>query len=284
MKKLNNARKTIAIQGFKGSFHHEAAELFFGEETQIVECATFRETFKVAANSKLSDGGLAAIENSTAGSILPNYNLLQRSNLHITGEIFLHISQNLLANNSVNIDDIQEVQSHPMALLQCMDYLEKHGWKLIETEDTALSAKNIKQHRSKHAAAIASKFASKLYELQILAPNIQSEKKNFTRFLVLEPEKQFNIEGSENKASLYFETEHKRGSLAKVLSIVADKNINLSKLQSFPIPGSDWKYYFHADMEFENPEDFLAAVKLLQKKTSTLKVYGVYKKGITYQG
>ena len=275
--------KRIAIQGFHGSFHHEAAELYFGADTQVVECATFRETFKSAANAKLSDGGLVAIENSIAGSILPNYNLLQKSNLHVTGEIFLQIKQNLLVNHGVELKDIHEVQSHPMALLQCVDFLEKRQWKLVETDDTALSAKNIKQHHSTHIAAIASRFAAKLYDLHVIAPNIHSAKRNFTRFLVVEPERSFKLQGDENKASLYFETEHTQGSLARVLTIVADNGINLSKLQSFPIPGSDWKYYFHADMEFEKADVFQKTVKQIEGKTSALKVYGVYKKGVTHE-
>ncbi|NUN10823.1 MAG: chorismate mutase [Ignavibacteriaceae bacterium] len=272
----------IAIQGFTGSFHHEAVELYFGTGTEIVECATFRETFNTAADPELSDGGLIAIENSIAGSILPNYNLLQKSKLHITGEIYLQIRQNLLANHGVTLDDIREVQSHPMALLQCSDFLEKHRWKLVETEDTALSAKNIKMHHSTHIAAIAGRFAAKLYSLNILASNIHTVKKNYTRFLVLKPSKEITASGDENKASLYFETEHKKGSLAAVLTTVADNDINLSKLQSFPIPGSDWKYYFHADMEFTDVDAFNRTVTALRNKTAALKVYGIYKKGVTY--
>src|ERR1700710_1067819 len=157
----------IAIQGYEGSFHQVAARQFFGKDVTVFPCATFREVVKIAANNKESKGGVMAIENSIAGSILPNYNLLQKSNLQIVGEIYLQIEQNLLVNPGVKLEDIREVHSHPMAILQCIDYLEKYNWKLIETEDTALSAKHIHQHRSKHIAGIASKLSADLFQLEI---------------------------------------------------------------------------------------------------------------------
>src|SRR5580693_7469752 len=135
----------VAIQGYEGSFHQQAARQFFGKEVEVIPCATFREVVKIAANKKESDGGVMAIENSIAGSILPNYNLLQKSNLRIIGEIYLHIVQNLMVNPGVALKDIREVHSHPMAIQQCLEYLDKYDWKLVETEDTALSAKHIHQ-------------------------------------------------------------------------------------------------------------------------------------------
>src|SRR5574340_170165 len=150
--------KKIAIQGFEGSFHQAAARKFFGKEVEVICCSTFREVVKISDNRNKSDGGLMAIENSIAGSILSNYNLLQKSNLKIVGEIYLQIDQNLLVNPGVSLEEIREVHSHPMALLQCMDFLEKYKWKLIETEDTALSARHIHQNKSKHIAAIAGEF------------------------------------------------------------------------------------------------------------------------------
>ncbi|MGH2565126.1 MAG: prephenate dehydratase [Ginsengibacter sp.] len=271
--------KKISIQGFEGSFHQVAARQFFGNNVEIICCSTFREVVKIASDKNESDGGIMAIENSLAGSILPNYNLLQKSHLKIIGEVYLKINQNLLINPGVRLEDIREVHSHPMALLQCMDYLEKYNWKLIETEDTALSAKHIHQHRSKHIAAIASKLASELYQLEILASNIHTLKNNYTRFLVLErPESVIDIEDAD-KASVNFQTDHSKGSLAKVLSKIAEGDINLSKLQSFPIPGSDWKYSFHADLEFENLEQFDKVIKDIQPITEALRIYGVYKKG-----
>jgi prephenate dehydratase len=271
--------KRISIQGFEGSFHQVAARQFFGSDVEIICCSTFREVVKIASDKNESNGGIMAIENSLAGSILPNYNLLQKSHLKIVGEVYLKINQNLLINPGVKLDDIREVHSHPMALLQCMDYLEKYNWKLIETEDTALSAKHIHQHRSKHIAAIASKLAAELYQLQVLAPNIHTLKNNYTRFLVLErPESAIDVEDAD-KASVNFQTDHSKGSLAKVLSKIAEGDINLSKLQSFPIPGSDWKYSFHADLEFQNLDQFNKVIKDIEPITEALRIYGVYKKG-----
>jgi prephenate dehydratase len=271
--------KKISIQGFEGSFHQVAARQFFGNDVEIICCSTFREVVKIAADKNESDGGIMAIENSLAGSILPNYNLLQKSHLKIIGEVYLKINQNLLINPGVKLEDIREVHSHPMALLQCMDYLEKYNWKLIETEDTALSAKHIHQHRSKHIAAIASKLAAELYNLNAIAPNIHTLKNNYTRFLVLErPENAKDVEGAD-KASVNFQTDHSKGSLAKVLTKIAERDINLSKLQSFPIPGSDWKYSFHADLEFQNIDQFNKVINDIQPITEALRIYGVYKKG-----
>jgi prephenate dehydratase len=271
--------KKISIQGFEGSFHQVAARQFFGKDVKIICCSTFREVIKIAADKNQSNGGVMAIENSLAGSILPNYNLLQKSNLKIVGEIYLQINQHLLINPNVKLEDIREVHSHPMALLQCIDYLEKFNWKLIETEDTALSAKHIHQHKSKHIAAIASKLAAELYQLNIVAPNIHTLKNNYTRFLVLErPETASEIDNAD-KASINFHTDNSRGSLAKVLSKIADGGINLSKLQSFPIPGSDWKYSFHADLEFAGLDQFNKVITDIKPITEALKIYGVYKKG-----
>jgi prephenate dehydratase len=236
---------------------------------------------KLAGNKKESDGGVMAIENSIAGSILPNYNLLQSSGLRVTGEIYLQINQHLMVNPGVKLQDIREVHSHPMALQQCLQYLDKFNWKMVETEDTALSAKHVHQHHSKHIAAIASKLAAELFGLTIIAPNVHTMKNNYTRFLIIQrPDVQVRQDGAD-KASVNFHTDHSKGSLAKVLTRIADGGINLSKLQSFPIPGSDWKYSFHADMEFENIEQFNKVMEDIQSITAELKIYGIYKKGKT---
>jgi prephenate dehydratase len=271
----------VSIQGYEGSFHQVAAQQYFGKQVEVIPCATFRDVVKIAGNKKESDGGVMAIENSIAGSILPNYNLLQKSNLCIVGEIYLHIKQQLLVNPGVKLDDIREVHSHPMALQQCLEYLDKYSWKLVETEDTALSAKHIHQHRSKHIAAIASKLAADIFELDVIAPNIHTAKNNYTRFLILQREDLAMPDPEANKASVNFHTDHSRGSLARVLTRIADGGINLSKLQSFPIPGSDWQYSFHADMEFDSPEQFDEVIKGIKPLTSELKIYGTYKKGQT---
>ncbi len=271
--------KRISIQGYEGSFHQLAARQFFGKKVEVICCPTFREVIKIAEKREQSDGGIMAIENSIAGSILPNYNLLQKSNLKIIGEIYLHIKQNLLVNPGVIMEDIREVHSHPMALLQCTEFLEKHNWKLIETEDTALSAKNLHQHRSKHIAAVASKLAADLFQLETIAPNIHTLKNNYTRFLVLQVAEVAEEIMHADKASIIFHTDHSKGSLAKVLTKIAEGDVNLSKLQSMPIPGSDWRYSFHVDMEFETLEQFHAVVESIKNLTADLKVYGVYKNG-----
>ena len=269
----------ISIQGYEGSFHQAAAQQFFGKNVQVIPCATFREVVKIASDKQHSDGGVMAIENSIAGSILPNYTLLQNSNLVIAGEVYLSIKQNLLVNKGVKLEDIKEVHSHQMALLQCIEYLEKYNWKLIETEDTALSAKHIHQYKNKHAAAIASKLAAELYNLDVIAPSIQTMKNNYTRFLVLQRAGTFDVVENANKASVNFHTDHSRGSLAKVLTSIAAAGINLSKLQSFPISGSNFKYSFHADMEFESLKVFYETIEKMKELTESLKVYGVYKNG-----
>lgn len=272
----------VSIQGYEGSFHQAAAAHFFGSSIRVIPCATFAEVVKIAADPGASDGGVMAIENSIAGSILPNYNLLKKSKLAIVGEIYLQIRQNLLVNPGVTLEDIHEVHSHPMALQQCLDFLDQYNWKLIETEDTALSAKMIHQRHSKHIAAIASRLAAELFDLEILAPDIHTMKNNYTRFLILRPEKQAVIPTGANKASVYFHTDHSRGSLAKALTRIADHGVNLSKLQSFPIPGSDWLYSFHADMEFDHIDQFHEVMEAIKPVTEELRTYGVYLKGQTY--
>jgi prephenate dehydratase len=269
---------TIAIQGYEGSFHQTAAREFFGNQVNVLPCATFRQVVKLAGDKKQTDGGIMAIENSIAGSILPNYQLLQKSNLFITGEVYLQIRQHLLVNKGVALTDIREVHSHPMAILQCTGYLDKQNWKLVETEDTALSAKYIRRHHSKHIAAIAGKLAADLYGLSIIAPNIHTEKNNYTRFLVVQPQKNNEPVTGADKASINFKTDHSRGSLTRVLSVIADGGINLSKLQSFPIPGSNFQYSFYADMEFEHASNFNEVISSIRGLTQELTIQGIYKK------
>jgi prephenate dehydratase len=269
----------FAIQGYEGSFHQMAAQHFLGKAVQVIPCATFREVVKMAASKKESSGGIMAIENSIAGSILSNYNLLQRSNLAIIGEVYLQIRQNLLVNPGIGLEQIREVHSHPMAIQQCFDFLDKYDWKLVETEDTALSAKHVHQHKSKHVAAIASKLAAELFDLDILVPNIHTLKNNYTRFLILQREDGASKIIDADKASLSFYTDHSRGSLARVLTKIAEDGINLSKLQSFPIPETDFKYSFHVDMEFQQIDQFEKVIEDIKPLTEHLKIYGVYKRG-----
>ncbi len=269
--------RPVAIQGYEGSFHQVAARIFFGKNVDILPCATFIDLIKEASNKKNTRGGVMAIENSIAGSIMPNYNLLQKSTLFVAGEVYLQINQNLLVNPGVQLEDIKEVHSHPMALQQCLGYLTKFPWKLIETEDTALSAKHIHQRKSKHIAAIASDLAAELFDLHMIAPKIHDVKDNYTRFLILQQSEEVVAEA--NKASINFHTDHAQGSLAKVLTVIAKDGINLSKLQSFPIAGSRFNYGFHADLEFDHVDQFKAVMEKMKSLTKFIRVLGVYKKG-----
>jgi prephenate dehydratase len=281
---LLKMEKKVTIQGYEGSFHQVAARQFFGKNVEVITCGTFKEVVCIGEDKKQSDGAVMAIENSIAGSILPNYNLLQKSKLQVIGEVYLSISQNLLANKGVRLEDIKEIHSHPMAILQCLDYLEKYNWKLVETEDTALSAKLVQQHKSKHIAAIASKFAAQLYDLNVLTPDVHTLKNNITRFLIMEPIATKTKVENADKASIYFQTDHSRGILSKVLAKIALGNVNLSKLQSMPIPGSTFKYGFYADLEFENTKQIEKVLENVKALTNSTKVLGLYKKGKVVKG
>ena len=274
------ANGPVEIQGYEGSFHQMEARYFYGKKVEVLCCDTFREVIAAAKDKKRTDGCIMAIENSIAGSILPNYNLLQKSNLKIVGEIYLQINQNLLVNHNVALEDIREVHSHTMALQQCYDFLDQYKWKLVESEDTALSAKHIAQYKSKYIAAIASSLAAELFDLKIIAPKIQTQKKNYTRFLVLKRPEDSTGSQAGNKASVNFQTVHKEGSLARVLGVMAIHKVNLTKLQSFPIPGSEFNYQFHADMEFENIKTFERVIEKIKPLTTQVKIYGVYNKGV----
>jgi prephenate dehydratase len=186
-----------------------------------------------------------------------------------------------MVNPGVKLEDIKEVHSHHMAIQQCFGFLDKHNWKLIETEDTALSAKHIHQHKNKHAAAIAGKLAAELYELDIIEPNIHTLKNNYTRFLIIRHKNVEDEIADADKASVNFITGNAKGSLAKVLTVIAEEGINLSKLQSMPIPGSNFKYSFHADMEFDNTDQLNSVINKLGNVTEELTVLGIYKNGKT---
>ena len=264
----------VAIQGYEGCFHHIAAEGFFGQGIEIVPCATFRGVVK-ALEEGSADAALMAIENSIAGSILPNYGLLQDRRLRVVGELYLQIRQNLLVLPDVELEDIREVWSHPMALLQCADYLDDKAWRLVETEDTALSAKHIAENGLRHSAAIASRLAAEMFGLKIIAPAINTVKNNYTRFMILK-RYDHRYSADANKASLYFKTDHKQGSLLRALQTM--ERVNMSKLQSYPIPSEPWHYLFHVDMEFDCFDDYIRTLDALQTVTSGIHVYGVYRK------
>jgi prephenate dehydratase len=281
---MNNAIpevKRIAIQGGYGAFHEIAAYGYFeNEEIEIVPRNTFKDLFKALKQGKV-DFGITAIENSIAGSILPNYNLLLESNLQIVGEIYLRIKQNLVALPGQSIDDIREVYSHPMAILQCQRFFDDHPTiRLIDSIDTALSAKEIADKKMMHAGAISSVRAANKYKLQIIAEGIETHSKNYTRFLILKGKNgKTNDVTSINKASLTFALAHKIGGLSKVLSILSFYDINLAKVQSLPIIGKDWEYQFFIDVEIESYRLYYQAIEAIKPFTSGLQILGEYLKG-----
>lgn len=267
----------IAIQGIKGSFHHQVAQEYFGEDVQVDECLSFDELVDSLLSGK-TDQAVMAIENSIAGPIIPNYALIDKNNLHIIGEHYLRIHQNLMALGGQKIEDITEVHSHPMALLQCMDFLKKYpNIKRVEDKDTAETARRIQQNNIKGIAAIASKTAAKMYDLEILAPEIQTINDNMTRFVILKKENSFVPQEAINRASLKFELDHKRGSLAAVLNVLSDCKMNLTKIQSLPKIETPWKYSFFVDVTFEKYSDYAKTKSLLEIMAEYFKVLGEYK-------
>ncbi|WP_374551641.1 prephenate dehydratase [Flavobacterium sp.] len=271
----------IAIQGIKGSFHHQVALEYFQSTIEIDECLSFESLVDslLKNNSQLA---VMAIENSIAGSIIPNYALIDKNNFQIIGEYYLDIVQNLMVLNGQKIEEIQEVHSHPMALLQCMDFLKKHpNIKLVEDKDTAETAKRIHQNQIKGIAAIGSKVAAELYNLSIIAPEIQTVNNNMTRFFIISKEKIHpKISGSNeeiNKASLKFELDDTPGSLATVLNVMTNCKLNLTKIQSMPIIETPFQYSFFVDVVFEKYKHYEKAVKILEIMTNHFKVLGEYK-------
>ncbi|MGM5629903.1 prephenate dehydratase [Apibacter raozihei] len=269
--------KSVVIQGIKGSFHHEAVVKFFKEEAvKVVDSPTFNSLVKSVTSNQV-DYGMMAIENSIAGTILPNYNLITKNNLHIVGEIALPIKHNLLALESETLESISEVQTHPMALLQCENFLELHpDWKLLAKDDTATCAKNIQINQLKGIASIGSILAAEMYNLKILQENIHDITDNFTRFYLLskKPEKIKHF----NKASLYFTVKHEMGSLAKVLNILAENEMNMTKIQSVPLTGSVFEYSFHVDVVSEKKgyDHYYKSLEEIRKETGFLHILGEY--------
>jgi prephenate dehydratase len=267
----------IAIQGIKGSFHHQVVNEYFSENVAIDECLSFEELIDSLLSGK-SDQAVMAIENSIAGPIIPNYALIDKNNLHIIGEHYLSIHQNLMALKGQKIEDIKEVHSHPMAILQCMDFLKQYpNIKLVEDKDTAETARRIQEKQLTGIAAIASKTASEMYDLEIIAPEIQTIKNNMTRFVIIKKQNSFLPESEINRASIKFELDHKRGSLAAVLNVMSDCKLNLTKIQSLPKIETPWKYSFFVDVTFEKYEDFAKAKTLLTIMAEYFKVLGEYK-------
>ncbi|MEM9649977.1 MAG: prephenate dehydratase [Bacteroidota bacterium] len=270
----------IAIQGIKGSNHHQVAKDFFGTDTELVECLSFDAMVDHLCEGS-ADKGVMAIENSIAGSIIPNYNLVYHNSLHIIGEHYLSIHHNLMVLRGTSIDDVEEVHSHPMALLQCKKFFKQYPHiKLVEAADTAETAKRIKEEGLSRIGAIAPKVAADLYDLDIIAPEIQTIKNNATRFIVLKKKNKVLPREEINKASLRFITDHKRGSLATVLNVMSDCNLNLTKIQSLPVIETPWKYAFFVDVTFEAYTQFAKAKSLLEIMSEDFRVLGEYKNAL----
>jgi prephenate dehydratase len=273
--------KRIAIQGGAGAFHEIAANHYFGSENiEIVPSLTFKDLFQ-SLKHQHADYGIMAIENLVAGSILPNYNLLRESNNKIIGEIYLRIIQNLVVLPGQTIDQITEVYSHPMAILQCQKFFEEYPHiRLVESVDTALSAKEIAEKKLKGIGAISSAQAAQKYGLEIIAESIETNKVNYTRFLILaDKDEQIEYDEEVNKASMQFALAHEIGSLAKILSIFSYFNINLTKIQSIPILGKEWEYSFYVDVEFNDYKMYRHSLDSIKPFTSEMAILGEYHKG-----
>ncbi|WP_308990715.1 prephenate dehydratase [Mariniflexile litorale] len=269
--------KTVAIQGVKGSFHHIVSQQFFDKPVDAIECLTFDQVVD-SLITKECDAAIMALENSIAGSIIPNYALINKFGLHIVGEHYLDIQHNLMALPNQNIKEIKEVYSHPMALLQCTEFFKLHPHiKLIEDKDTAEVAQRIQEKQLKGVGAIASAIAAEIFDLDILAKSIQTIKHNETRFVIVKRTNSEVPETQINKASVRFEADHKRGSLAAILNVMSDCKLSLTKIQSLPIVETPWKYAFFVDITFENYNDFKKAKSIIEIMAQSFKVLGEYK-------
>lgn len=275
--------KHVAIQGIAGAYHDIAARSFFeGEDIEIIGCHSFKEVFATLRKDN-NTLGIIAIENTIAGSLLQNHNLLRESDTSIIGEYKLRISHNLAAMPGQKLEDIQEVHSHPIALMQCEDFLAEHpDWKVVESEDTAWSAKDIQEGKIMGRAAICSSLAAEVYNLNVLSPGIETNKRNFTRFLILSDRwnaEQYNTPSEINKASIVLTTQHTSGALAQVLSVLSYFQNNLSKIQSMPIMGHEWEYLFYIDLTFEDYMKYKQSLDAIRPLTKNLKILGEYKQG-----
>ncbi|RZN84302.1 MAG: prephenate dehydratase [Winogradskyella sp.] len=273
MNKINN----IAIQGIKGSFHHSVAEQYFHNVQSFEECMTFDVLVDSLLKGK-TDVAVMAIENSIAGSIIPNYALIDANDLQIIGEYYLDIQHNLMALPGQSIKDVTEVHSHPMALLQCKEFFKSYpNIKLVEARDTADVAKTISEDKISGIAAIASETASRLYNLEVLEESIQTIKHNETHFVIVKKNKNKSTKTDIDKASLKFELDHKRGSLAAILNVLSDCKLNLTKIQSLPKIDTPWKYAFFIDVTFDVYSDYDKAKSIVSIMAENFKILGEYK-------
>ena len=271
--------KKIAIQGVKGCFHEQAARLFYQEHghivPEIVECATFDDLYK-SMSEGAADAAVMAIENTVSGGLLPNFELLRRYDRKIKGEVFLRIRQNLMALPGQTIEDIKEVRTHYMAINQTREFFKDYPWiRLVESEDTAKSAADVAAEGLMGVGAVASTLAAELYGLKILAESIETYKQNFTRFLVLDDSLEVD-KSKVNKASMCFTLPHTPGSLAHVLTILSFYGMNLTRIQSLPIPGQEWQYFFYVDIKFDDYVRYGQAVAAVRPLMEDLNVLGEY--------
>ncbi len=273
--------KKVAIQGLRGSFHHEAAELYFHESPKLVECETFQDVINSVTDG-VADIGIMAIENSLAGSIIPNYNLIRKHQVEIAGEVGLRVRMNVIAQSGTQMSDIKEVHSHQMAFRQCGGFFSDYPEiKMVESFDTAGSVKKIAENKLKHIAAIASKQAAKAYGMEIIKSGIEDHDLNYTRFLILQKRGGEKIDNP-NKVSVYFQTSHDAGSLAHTLTIISGLGINLSKLQSHPVPSKNTLYGFYATLEITEIEQLHDLERILKRLALTFEILGIYRKGETH--
>ena len=265
----------VAIQGIKASFHEEAAFKFFGKEIQTIECNSFKQTCEVL-EKRDADFVVMAIENSIAGSLLPNYTLIRDYNFAITGEVYLPIQLHLMALPGVKFEDVKFVTSHPIAIRQCIDFFDEYPHlKVVESVDTAACAKKIRDEELKDTVAIANTLAAEMYGLNIIERRIESNKKNYTRFLILKGDKSED-EKAINKASICFQVSNRVGALSNVLNIFAENNVNLTKIQSMPVLGKRNDYYFYVDIEWKHMENYDTVVRKALKYTVNFNIMGEY--------
>ncbi|PZX50481.1 prephenate dehydratase [Algoriphagus ratkowskyi] len=265
----------IAIQGVPGSFHHQVALRNFGEDIEILDFTTFEPVARAVANG-VADFAVMAIENSIAGAILPNYDLIDRYELSIRDEYYLPIGHQFMALPGQSIQEITEVRSHPMALLQCKAFFAQHPHiQLKEDTDTASVARDIKLGNLKGVAAIASSIAADIYGMQIISPDIQTVKSNFTRFIILQKES-VKPSDSVNKASIKVTIQNQKGGLAKLLTLISDRGIDLSKIQSIPVIEKPWEYAFFLDLVFENHVILSQTIEEIRGSFGEVKIFGEY--------
>lgn len=271
--------KTIAIQGAEGSNHHKVARDFYGTLIALKECMSFDALVDSLLDAS-ANVGVMALENTIAGSIIPNYALIDSNNLHIIGEEYLNIHHHLMCLKGQKIENIKEVWSHPMALLQCKEFFKKYPHiKLVEDVDTADVAKRISNENLVGIGAIAPKIASEIFDLEIIEDEIQTIKENATRFVIVQTDAPNNKNEEINKASLKFQLNHKRGSLAAILNVLSDCKMSLTKIQSLPVIETPWKYSFFVDVTFENYKEYEKAKVILEIMAEEFKVLGSYKNG-----